>query len=51
MLKVLYYRHQFTNTSWGYQGAPNKGTVENKDITEEMISGEYYRQRFKVSKF
>ena len=27
---------QFANTSWGYQGAPNKGTVENKDITDEM---------------
>ena len=27
---------QFTNTSWGYQGAPNKGTVENKDLTAEM---------------
>ena len=34
---------QFTNTSWGYQGAPNKGTVENKDITEEMVREDYRR--------
>ena len=31
------------NTSWGYQGAPNKGTVENKDITEEMVREDYRR--------
>ena len=34
---------QFTNTSWGYHGAPNKGTVENKDITEEMVREDYRR--------
>ena len=34
---------QFANTSWGYQGAPNKGTVENKDITEEMVREDYRR--------
>ena len=34
---------QFTNTSWGYQGPPNKGTVENKDITEEMVREDYRR--------
>ena len=34
---------QFTNTSWGYQGAPNKGTVENKDISEEMVREDYRR--------
>ena len=34
---------QFTNRSWGYQGAPNKGTVENKDITEEMVREDYRR--------
>ena len=34
---------QFTNTSWGYQGAPNNGTVENKDITEEMVREDYRR--------
>ena len=34
---------QFTNTSWGYQGAPNKGTVENKDFTEEMVLEDYRR--------
>ena len=34
---------KFANTSWGYQGAPNKGTVENKDITEEMVREDYRR--------
>ena len=34
---------QFANTSWGYQGAPNKGTVENKDITDEMVLEDYRR--------
>ena len=34
---------QYANTSWGYQGAPNKGTVENKDITEEMVREDYRR--------
>ena len=34
---------QFTNTSWGYQGAPNKGTVENKDFTDEMVIEDYRR--------
>ena len=34
---------QFTNTSWGMQGPPNKGTVENKDITEEMVREDYRR--------
>jgi hypothetical protein len=34
---------QFANTSWGMQGAPNKGTVENKDITEEMVREDYRR--------
>ena len=34
---------QFTNTSWGYQGAPNKGTVDNNDITEEMVREDYRR--------
>ena len=34
---------QFTNKSWGYHGAPNKGTVENKDITEEMVREDYRR--------
>ena len=31
------------NTTWGYQGAPNKGIVENKDITEEMVREDYRR--------
>ena len=34
---------QFTNTSWGYQGAPNKGTVENKDLTVAMERDDYRR--------
>ena len=34
---------KFANTSWGYQGAPNKGTVDNKDITEEMVRDDYRR--------
>ena len=34
---------KFANTSWGYQGAPNKGTIENKDITEEMVREDYRR--------
>ena len=34
---------QFANTSWGYQGAPNKGTVENKDFTDEMVIEDYRR--------
>ena len=34
---------QFANTSWGYQGAPNKGTVENKDLTAEMERDDYRR--------
>ena len=34
---------QFANTSWGYKGAPNKGTVANKDITEEMVREDYRR--------
>ena len=34
---------QFANTSWGYQGAPYKGTVENKDFTDEMVIEDYRR--------
>ena len=34
---------QFANTSWGYKGPPNKGTVENKDITQEMVREDYRR--------
>jgi hypothetical protein len=34
---------KFANTTWGYQGAPNKGVVENKDITEEMVREDYRR--------
>ena len=40
---------KFANTSWGYQGAPNKGTVENKDITEEMVREDYRRFTDKFS--
>jgi len=33
----------FANKQWGPKGPPNKGTVDNKDFTQEMVSSDYAR--------
>ena len=33
----------FANKEWGPKGAPNKGTVDNKDFTQEMVTSDYRR--------
>jgi len=33
----------FANKQWGPKGAPNKGTVDNKDFTQEMVKSDYLR--------
>jgi len=33
----------FANNEWGPKGAPNKGTVDNKDFTQEMVRSDYLR--------
>ena len=33
----------FANKEWGPKGAPNKGTVDNKDFTQEMVRSDYLR--------
>ncbi len=33
----------FANREWGPKGAPNKGTVDNKDFTSEMVTSDYMR--------
>lgn len=33
----------FANKEWGPKGAPNKGTVDNKDFTQEMVASDYRR--------
>lgn len=33
----------FANREWGPKGAPNKGTVDNKDFTQEMVRSDYLR--------
>jgi len=33
----------FANTEWGPRGAPNKGTVDNRDFTQEMVASDYRR--------
>ena len=35
----------FANSRWGPQGAPNKGTVDNADFTQEMVRSDYARFR------
>lgn len=34
---------QFANQEWGPKGPPNKGTVDNKDFTSEMVTSDYVR--------
>ncbi len=33
----------FANKEWGPKGAPNKGTINNKDFTQEMVRSDYLR--------
>ena len=33
----------FANKQWGPKGEPNKGTVDNKDFTQEMVRSDYLR--------
>ena len=33
----------FANKEWGPKGAPNKGTIDNKDFTQEMVTSDYRR--------
>jgi hypothetical protein len=33
----------FANKEWGPKGAPNKGTVDTKEFTQEMVSSDYKR--------
>ena len=33
----------FANREWGPKGSPNKGTVDNKDFTSEMVTSDYMR--------
>jgi hypothetical protein len=33
----------FANKEWGPKGPPNKGTIDNKDFTQEMVSSDYRR--------
>mgnify|MGYP003118937472 FL=1 len=34
---------QFANAEWGKKGAPNKGSVQTSDFTQEMVREDYYR--------
>jgi hypothetical protein len=34
---------EFANREWGPSGPPNKGTVDNKDFTNEMVTSDYMR--------
>jgi hypothetical protein len=34
---------EFANREWGPKGAPNKGTVDNKDFTSDMVTSDYMR--------
>ena len=34
---------QFANEEWGKKGAPNKGTIQTSDFTQEMVREDYYR--------
>jgi hypothetical protein len=33
----------FANKEWGPKGPPNKGTVDNKDFTQAMVTSDYRR--------
>ena len=33
----------FANKTWGPKGAPNKGTVDPADFTQEMVRSDYLR--------
>lgn len=33
----------FANREWGPKGAPNKGVIDNKDFTQEMVASDYRR--------
>ena len=33
----------FANKEWGPKGPPNKGTIDNKDFTQEMVASDYRR--------
>ena len=34
---------EFANEEWGKKGAPNKGTIQTSDFTQEMVREDYYR--------
>jgi hypothetical protein len=34
---------KFANREWGPKGAPNKGTIDNKDFTQAMVRSDYAR--------